>query len=141
VQADRLLSAMKSNELRIPGAILLIVAVVFLISGPVVRWVGTTAGIDRLPNRETAAFVNPTAASAGFSGGSQVRIAITSSRQGVIRWSEAVNGTFVSRGTVTIRPGAPSDIQVLLPKVNKASWATISIDRLATPLRVEVRPE
>lgn len=130
---------MNSGNARIALAAF-VMAGVFFASGPVVRLVADAAGIDGQPYRESAWFVQPVAASAGIRGGSSVRIALSASRRAEVHWSELVGQAIVSSGTVRVGPDRPVTIQVRLPVVRRPTWATISIDPLAAPLRVEAEP-
>jgi hypothetical protein len=120
--------------------VVLVVAAAFLASGPVVRLVGDAAGIGGQPYRESAWFVQPAAASAGIRGGSSVPIALSASRRAEVRWSELAGGAIVSSGTVRVGPGLPATVRVPLPVVRRWTWVTISVDRLAAPLRLGVEP-
>jgi len=132
-------STWKSGSLKIACTVLAVVAALFLFSGPLVRWVGTSAGSGTNHFQEAAWFVNPAAASAGVKGGSIVPIAITANQRSAIHWWEAVGGIPVSSGMVSVGPGEPSEVRVVVPIVSATSWVTISVGRLATALRVEVK--
>lgn len=130
----------KLGSLRTAAAVLVVVVGVFLLSGPIVRWVGSGAGSGELPYREAAWFVNPSAASVGVTGGSQIRVAITASIRVDVHWSENVGGIVLSSGVVRVTPGAQAEVTVMLPVVKRPTWAKISVGRLAAPLRVELEP-
>lgn len=130
---------MNSANARI-ALVVIVMAGVFLVSGPVVRLIGNAAGISGQPYRESAWFVQPAAASAGIRGGSSIGIAFSASRRVEVHWSEVAAESIVSSGTVRVAPSRPVTVRVRLPVVRKRTWVTISVDRLAAPLRVEVEP-
>jgi hypothetical protein len=135
----RLGRVMNSGSARI-ALVVFVIAGAFLVSGPVVRLVGGAAGIGEQPYSESAWFVQPAAVSAGIHGGSSVRIALSASRRAEVHWSELAGVAIVSSGSVRVGPGRPVIVRVQLPVVRTRTWATISVDRLAAPLRVEVEP-
>ncbi len=128
------------HRLKAAGVAVIFVVALFTASGPLVRWVGRTAGIDSLPYRETAAFAYPSVADAGVVRGSHVRIAITVIRRSVVPWSATAGGFLEALGAVDVRPGRVSYVLVPVPDVRTRTWLTIHIGGLPAPLRVEVRP-
>jgi hypothetical protein len=127
------------RSILVVSAVLVVVAVVFIVSGPAVRWIGKTAGLNELPYRETASFINPAIVNAGIKGGTHVGVALTANRGSVLSWSETISGLPVAFGVVVVRPGVVSDVQVPLPVVSKRTWATILVEGLPAALRVEVK--
>ena len=138
-RTGQLRRVVNSGNARI-ALVVIVMAGAFLVSGPVVRLIGDAAGIGGQPYRESAWFVQPAAASAGIRGGSSIEIAFSASRQVEVHWSELASGAIVSSGTVRVGPGRPVTVRVRLPVVRRSTWATISVDRFAVPLRVEVEP-
>jgi len=128
------------HSLKAAGVVLVLVVVLCTASGPLLRWVGRTAGIDSRPYQETAAIAYPSVADAGVVRGSHVRIALTVIRRSVIPWSATAGGFLDALGAADVRPGRVSYVLVPVPDVKTRTWLTIHIGGLPAPLRVEVRP-
>jgi hypothetical protein len=126
--------------LKAAGVVLVLVVVLCTASGPLLRWVGRTAGIDSRPYQETAAIAYPSVADAGVVRGSHVRIALTVIRRSVIPWSATAGGFLDALGAADVRPGRVSYVLVPVPDVKTRTWLTIHVGGLPAPLRVEVRP-
>jgi len=128
------------HSLKAAGVVLVLVVVLCTASGPLLRWVGRTAGIDSRPYQETAAIAYPSVADAGVVRGSHVRIALTVIRRSVIPWSATAGGFLDALGAADVRHGRVSYVLVPVPDVKTRTWLTIHVGGLPAPLRVEVRP-